>query len=159
AHHKDRVRIASVLAGVVVGPPDRLRQVFSYLFHGHVGKKTVVSRDEHETPVQERPWLRRHIRLVAALPPAAMDPESDRLVLALSRIVDIESPAPLFRLEVGEVTVDPRFRGENDGRKHKHGKAYETHRVSFTTQLADFERDDYAAGHSLPGIILRRCSS
>src|SRR5438477_4434906 len=107
AHDKDPVRIAAVLSGVIVGPPDRLRQVSSYVFHSHIGNKTVVGRDEHKAPVQECPWLGRHIRLVAALPPAAMNPENDRLVIAFGRSVDIKSPTLLFRLEVGEVTVDP----------------------------------------------------
>src|SRR5947209_5526882 len=123
AHDKDRLRIAAVLPGVVVDPPDRLRQVFSDLLDSHVGNKTVVGCGEDEASVYERPRLGRHVRLVAALPPAAMDPENDRLVLAFGRSVDIESPALLFRLEVGEVTVDPRFRGERDRGKHKDGKA------------------------------------
>src|SRR5262245_32885139 len=136
AHDKDRVRIAAIRLGVVVGPPDRLRQVFSYLLHGHVWKKTVVGRDEHEAPVQERPWLGRHVRLVAALPPTAVDPENDRLVLAVSRSVDIERPPLLFRLEVGDVTVDPRLSGESNRRKRKNAEAYgETHKVSSTEQI------------------------
>src|SRR6266550_4787960 len=143
AHDKDRVRIAAVLPGVVVGPSDCLCQVSSYLFHGHVGNKTVVGRDEHEAPVHERPWLGCHVRLVATLPPATMDPESDRLVLAWGRSVDIEAPVLLFRLEVGEVTVDPRIPGENDRRKHKNGKACdETHKPPYGANLAVLQRDD-----------------
>src|SRR5215471_10148773 len=156
AHDKDRVRIAAILPGVVVGPSDRLCQVFRYLLHGHVRNKTVVGRDEHEAPVQERPWLGRHVRLVAALPPTAVDPEYDRLVLAFSRGVNIEHPRLLFRLEVGEVTVDPRFCGENDRRQHKDGKAYnKTHNVSFTLYAANFaalQRQCLPAGLSLMGI-------
>src|SRR6516165_3318654 len=134
AHDKDRVRIAAILPGVVVGPSDRLCQVFRYLLHGHVWNKTVVGRDEHEAPVQERPRLSRHVRLVAALPPTAVDPENDRLVLAFSRSVDIERPPLLFRLEVGEVTVDPRFSRENNQRKD--AEAYgETDNVSSTAQI------------------------
>src|SRR5689334_20943783 len=99
AHDKDPVRIAPVVPCVVVGPPDCLRQVSSYVFHSHIGNETVVGRDEYKAPIQECPWLGRHIRFVAALPPAAMNPENDRLILAFGRSVDIKSPALLFWLE------------------------------------------------------------
>src|SRR6266568_7407691 len=62
AHDKDRVRIAAIPRGVVVGPSDRLCQIFRYLLHGHVWNKTVVGRDEHEAPVQERPRLGRRVK-------------------------------------------------------------------------------------------------
>jgi hypothetical protein len=65
-----------------------------------------------------------------------VDPENDRLILAFSRSVDIEGPPLLFRLEVGEVTVDPRFSRKNNRRKRKNAEAYgETHNVFSTVQI------------------------
>ena len=77
------------------------------------GHEAVVGRDEDEALVHERLRLLLHVGLVARLPAAAVNPEDDRVVLALGRGVDIERLPLVLRLGVGDVTAAPPSRAES----------------------------------------------
>ncbi len=57
---------------------------------GHIRHEAIVGRDEDETPVHECLWLHLYFGFVASLPAATMNPEDDRVILALLGSVDIE---------------------------------------------------------------------
>ena len=87
-----------------------------------VGQEAVVGRDEDEALVHERLRLLLHVGLVARLPAAAVNPDDDRVVLALGRGVDIERLPLVLRLGVGEVTMDLRLLSESRGGKEQKSK-------------------------------------
>ena len=114
-HHEERVGVAAVVLGVVVDPADRLRHVASHLLDAGIRQEAVVGRDEDEALVHERLGLHLHVGLVARLPAAAVNPEDDRVVLALPGGEDVEGLPLVLGLGVGDVTMDLRLASESRG--------------------------------------------
>ncbi len=119
-HYEDRVGIAAVLAGVVVGPAGRLGHIMPAIcLIVASGQQTVVGGDEDEALVHERLRLLLDAFLVARLPAAAMNPHDDRMVFPLGRGKDIERLALVFGVGVGQTAMDFRLLGEQWGREEE----------------------------------------
>ena len=115
-------RVAAVLPGVIVDPADRLGDVAGHLLDAGLRQEAVVGRDEDEALLHERLRLHLHVGLVARLPAAAVNPEDDRVVLALPGGEDIERLALVLRLGVGDVTMNLWLVSESRGGEEQNPK-------------------------------------
>src|SRR5215471_13144668 len=102
-HDEDGVRIAAIVASMIVGPANRLGNVLGNLLDGHAGRKmrvsphlqVVIDRDEHETLVGERLGLLLHVLLVARMPASSVNPDGNRVIFPLGWGVNVEGlPVP-----------------------------------------------------------------
>src|SRR5215831_6129408 len=90
AHDPQALWIAAVLRDVGMYPVDGLGDVADDGPHVHTGQESVFGGDEDEPVVREHLRLELDVRLVAALPTPAVNPEDHRQVSCLWRCIDIE---------------------------------------------------------------------
>src|SRR5207248_1519310 len=94
--------------------------VACHLLDRHTWHKAIVGRDEDETSVHECLRLLLDLGLVASLPTATVNPEGDRVILALLGSVNIERLTLVLRLSIGDVMMHLRLLSESRcGKKQK----------------------------------------
>ena len=93
------------LGDVIVHPVQGFRHVLENVKHLHLRQQSIPCRDKNETLFHEGCRLELHARPITSLPASAVNPENDRVVLALPGGEEVESLPLVLGLGVGEVGV------------------------------------------------------
>jgi hypothetical protein len=78
SHKENPLRIAAVLAGMIVSPADGFRNVARDGIHRDLRNESIVHGDEDEALPRESQRLTSDLGFVPGAPAAAMDPNYDR---------------------------------------------------------------------------------